>query len=193
MSSSLLLHKGFMKRVLNMMWNNIDVNMEADTIVAEKDGGVETHSLTATTKPELKGRVMKGHSSFAEVEPYVAFLFRHWDATARANPSFDGQAVQELLWRQWESAELGDQQRSAVETGTRKRKRQCEGEVVVADLVSQMLDSITEAKEVADQLIEELLDRVCPQKTCIVYDQMAETVLGNVKVAEVGLMEIRGE
>ena len=182
LSSSLLLRKGFMKKV----WNNIDLNMKADTIVAEK----ETH---ASTKPELKGRVMKGHSSFAEVEPYVAFLFHHWDKTARANPSFDGQAVQELLWRQWESAVLADQQRPRVEISTQKRKRECEGGVVVADLVSEMLDAITEAKEVADQLIEELLDRVCPQKTCIVYDHMAETVLGNVKVAELGLMEIRGE
>ena len=187
----------FCAKVLDMMWKNIDLKMKADTIVPEKEGDVETHALTATTK--LKGRVMKGHStaaqhsSLAEVEPYVAFLFHHWDNTVRANPTFDGQAVQELLWRQWESAELADQQRSGVEISTRKRKRECEGEVVVADLLSEMLNSITQAKEVADGLIEELLDRVCPKKTCIVYDQMAETVLGNVKVAELGLMEIRGE
>ena len=173
------------------MWNNFDCNIKADIIVAEKEGGVETHALTTTTKPGLK--VMKGHNSFAKVEPYVAFLFHHWDKTARTNPSFDGQAVQELLWQEWESAELADQQRSGVKISAQKKKREREDEGVVADMSSEMLNSITEAQEASDQLIEVLLDRVFPQKTRIFYDQMAETVLGDVKVAALGLMEIRGE
>ena len=154
--------------------------MKEDTIVAEKEGAVET---------------VKGHSSLA-VEPYVAFLFHHWDKTARENPSLDGQAVQELVWRRWESAEMAKNlQRSRVEASTRKRKRECESTalMVVANLLSEMLNSITEAEEVAAQMVEELLDRVCLQKRSIVYQHMAETVLGEVKVAELGLMEIRGE
>ena len=164
-----------------MVRNNIDLNMKEETIVAEKEGAVET---------------VKGHGSLAEIEPYIAFLFHHWDKTARENHSFDGQAVQELVWRRWESAEMAKNlQRSRVEVSTRKRKRECESAalIVVADLLSEMLNSITEAEDVAAQMVEELLDRVCPQKRSIVYQHMAETVLGEVKVAELGLMEIRGE
>ena len=163
--------------------------MKADNSVTEKEGLESRDALTATTKPELNGHVRKGHSSFAEVEPYVAFLFRHWDKIARANPDFDGQAVQELLWRRWVSLESTE---LANVLGSR-RKKDNEGAMVVAGLVSEMLDTITEAEEVADQLIEELVDRVCPQKKCNVYEHMAETVLGELKGAELGLLEIRGE
>ena len=167
------------------------LNMKADNIVTEKEGVESRDALTATTKPELKGSVTKGHS-FAEVEPYVAFLFCHWDKIARANPGFNGQAVQELLWRRWVSLKSAESTSWSI-ASRRTRKRNGEGAMVVADLVSEMLETISEAEEVADQLIEELLDRVCPQKKCIVFEQMAETVLGEVKEAELGLMEIRGE
>merc|ERR1719234_477279 len=136
----------------------------------------------------------KGYGSLSEVEPYVAYLFRHWDKTARLNPGFDGQAVQELLWQQWvslESAELASRQRSEVKMKAGKRRREREGAMVVTDLVSEMLDTITEAEDVASQLIEELLDRVCPRNKGIFFDHMAKTVLGELKGAELGLVEIK--
>ena len=189
-----------------MMRNAFDLNMKVDTTssshqkdkIVTENGGMESHALAAPTKPEYNGRSMKGkgHYSLSEVEPYVAFLFRHWDKTARVNPGFDGQAVQELLWRQWvslESAELASRKRSEVKMNTGKRRKESESVMVVADLVSEMLHSITEAEEVVCQLIEELLDRVCPLNKGIFYEHMAKTVLGEVKGAELGLMEIRGE
>jgi len=191
-----------------MMRNAFDLNMKVDTTssshqkdkIVTENGGMKSPALAAPTKPEYKGRSMKGkgHGSLSEVEPYVAFLFRHWDKTAKANPGFDGQAVQELLWRQWvslESVELANRQRSEVKMNTGKRRRESEGAMVVADLVSdlvsEMLHSITEAEDVASQLIEELLNRVCPRNKGIFYEHMAKTVLGEVKGAELGLMEIR--
>ena len=140
--------------------------------------------------------MLSRYGSLSEVEPYVAFLFRHWDKTARGNPSFDGQAVQELLWQQWgslESAELARRPRSEVKMNTGKRRKESESVMVVTDLVSEMLHSITEAEDVASQLIEELLDRVCPRNKGIFFDHMAKTVLGELKGAELGLVEIQGE
>ena len=71
-------------------------------------------------------------------------------------------------------------------------KRESEGWGVAAGLVSEMLNSVTEAEDVAKQLLEELLDRVCRQKDTV-YKHMAEAVLGEMKEAELGIMEIQGE
>ena len=183
---------------MNMKVDPTSSNPQEDKIVTE-NGGMESHALAAPTKPEYNGRSMKGkgYGSLSEVEPYVAFLFRHWDKTARVNPGFDGQAVQELLWQQWvslESTELANcRQRSEVKMSTGKRRKESESVMVVADLVSEMLHSITEAEDVASQLIEELLERVCPRNKGIFFDHMAKTVLGELKGAELGLVEIQGE
>ena len=86
---------------LNMKVDPTSSNPQEDKIVTE-NGGMECHALATPTKREYNGRSLKGkgYGSLSEVEPYVAFLFRHWEKTARVNPGFDGQAVQELLWQQ---------------------------------------------------------------------------------------------
>ena len=90
------------------------------------------------------------------------------------------------------SSELENQQRFQVEKNVSKMKRESEGWGVAAGLVSEMLNSVTEAEDVAKQLLEELLDRVCRKKDTV-YKHLAEAVLGEMKEAELGIMEIQGE
>ena len=123
-------------------------------------------------------RALKRSTTLFKVEPYVGFLFRHWEKIAKANPSFDGRAVQDLLWQQWVSLnaeELENRQRFQVDRKVRKRKRESEGWRVAAGLVS-----VTEAEGVAKQLLEELLDRVCRKKQTV---NMAEAASGEMKEA----------
>ena len=69
---------------------------------------------------------MEEWSRLCKVEPYYAFLFRHWEEFARANPGFNGEKVQELLWRRWSSLqdEVKSKQQKDNKTNVRKRRRE---------------------------------------------------------------------
>ena len=101
---------------------------------------------------------------FCKVEPYYAFLFHHWEETARANPGFNGDKVQELLWRRWSSLqdeEKSKQQKKDNKTNGKKRRREDESRKVAATLVAEILGAVTEAEEVACQLIDDVLEQIC--------------------------------
>ena len=102
---------------------------------------------------------MEEWSRLCKVEPYYAFLFRNWEETARANPGFNGEKVQELLWRRWSSLqdeEKSKQQKKDNKTNGKKRRREDESRKVAATLVAEILGAVTEAEEVACQLIRGL-------------------------------------
>ena len=69
---------------------------------------------------------MEEWSRLCKVEPYYFFLFRHWEEFARANPGFNGEKVQELLWRRWSSLqdEVKSKQQKDNKTNVRKRRRE---------------------------------------------------------------------
>ena len=94
---------------------------------------------------------MEEWSRLCKVEPYYFFLFRHWEEFARANPGFNGEKVQELLWRRWSSLqdEVKSKQQKDNKTNVRKRRREDESRNVAATLVAEILGAVTEAEEVA--------------------------------------------
>ena len=160
-----------MNEGVKIIKTTVPFDIKSNASMAEKKDE-ESYAQTYAT------RALKRSATLFKVEPYVGFLIRHWEKIAKANPSFDGRAVQDLLWQQWVSLnaeELENRQRFQVDRKVRKRKRVREGWRVAAGLVS-----VTEAEGVAKQLLEELLDRVCRKKQTV---NMAEAASGEMKEA----------
>ena len=146
------------------------------------------HSLSA----------MEEWSKFCKVEPYYAFLFHHWEETARANPGFNGDKVQELLWRRWSSLqdeEKSKQQKKDNKTNGKKRRREDESRKVAATLVAEILGAVTEAEDVAGQLIDDVLEQICCYQRRSNFEDIAKVVLGEAGKSELSLSESehRGE
>ena len=141
---------------------------------------------------------MEERSRLCKVEPYYAFLFRHWEETARANPGFNGEKVQELLWRRWSSMqdeENSKQQKKDKKKNGRKRGREDESRKVAATLVAEILGAVTEAEDVAGQLIDDLLEQICCYQRRSNFEDMARVVLEEAGRSELSLLESehRGE
>ena len=140
---------------------------------------------------------MEDWSRLCKVEPYYAFLFRHWEETARANPGFNGEKVQELLWRRWSSLqdEVKSKQQKDNKTNVRKRRREDESRKVAATLVYEILGAVTEAEDVACQLIDEVLEQICCYQRRSNFEDIAKVVLGEAGKSELSLSESehRGE
>ena len=140
---------------------------------------------------------MEEWSRLCKVEPYYAFLFRHWEETARANPGFNGEKVQELLWRRWSSLqdEVKSKQQKDNKTNVRKRRREDESRKVAATLVYEILGAVTEAEDVACQLIDEVLEQICCYQRRSNFEDIAKVVLGEAGKSELSLSESehRGE
>ena len=140
---------------------------------------------------------MEDWSRLCKVEPYYAFLFRHWEETARANPGFNGEKVQELLWRRWSSLqdEVKSKQQKDNKTNVRKRTREDESRKVAATLVAEILGAVTEAEDVAGQLIDDVLEQICCNQRRSNFEDMAKVVLGEAGKSELSLSESehRGE
>ena len=132
-----------------------------------------------------------------KVEPYYFFLFRHWEEFARANPGFNGEKVQELLWRRWSSLqdEVKSKQQKDNKTNVRKRRREDESRKVAATLVAEILGAVTEAEEVACQLIDDVLEQICCYQRRSNFEDMARVVLEEAGRSELSLLESehRGE
>ena len=132
-----------------------------------------------------------------KVEPYYFFLFRHWEEFARANPGFNGEKVQELLWRRWSSLqdEVKSKQQKDNKTNVRKRRREDESRNVAATLVAEILGAVTEAEEVACQLIDDVLEQICCYQRRSNFEDMARVVLEEAGRSELSLLESehRGE
>ena len=160
-----------MNEGVKIIKTTVPFDIKSNASMAEKKDE-ESYAQTYAT------RALKRSATLFKVEPYVGFLFRHWEKIVKANPSFDGRAVQDLLWQEWVSLnaeELENRQRFQVDRKVRKRKRESEGWRVAAGLVS-----VTEAEGVTKQLLEELLDRVCRKKQTV---NMAEAASGEMKEA----------
>ena len=140
---------------------------------------------------------MEEWSRLCKVEPYYFFLFRHWEEFARANPGFNGEKVQELLWRRWSSLqdEVKSKQQKDNKTNVRKRRREDESRKVAATLVAEILGAVTEAEDVAGQLIDDLLEQICCYQRRSNFEDIAKVVLGEVGKSELSLTdsEHRGE
>ena len=141
---------------------------------------------------------MEERSRLCKVEPYYAFLFRHWEETARANPGFKGEKVQELLWRRWSSMqdeENSKQQKKDKKKNGRKRGREDESRKVAATLVYEILGAVTETEDVAGQLIDDLLEQICCYQRRSNFEDMARVVLEEAGRSELSLLESehRGE
>ena len=132
-----------------------------------------------------------------KVEPYYFFLFRHWEEFARANPGFNGEKVQELLWQRWSSLqdEVKSKQQKDNKTNVRKRRREDESRNVAATLVAEILGAVTEAEEVACQLIDDVLEQICCYQRRSNFEDMARVVLEEAGRSELSLLESehRGE
>ena len=140
---------------------------------------------------------MEEWSRLCKVEPYYFFLFRHWEEFARANPGFNGEKVQELLWRRWSSLqdEVKSKQQKDNKTNVRKRRREDESRNVAATLVAEILGAVTEAEEVACQLIDDVLEQICCYQRRSNFEDIAKVVLGEAGKSELSLSESehRGE
>ena len=140
---------------------------------------------------------MEEWSRLCKVEPYYFFLFRHWEEFARANPGFNGEKVQELLWRRWSSLqdEVKSKQQKDNKTNVRKRRREDESRNVAATLVAEILGAVTEAEEVACQLIDDVLEQICCYQRRSNFEDIAKVVLGEVGKSELNMSESehRGE
>ena len=140
---------------------------------------------------------MEEWSRLCKVEPYYAFLFRHWEEFARANPGSNGEKVQELLWRRWSSLqdEVKSKQQKDNKTNVRKRRREDESRNVAATLVAEILGAVTEAEEVACQLIDDVLEQICCYQRRSNFEDMARVVLEEAGRSELSLLESehRGE
>ena len=140
---------------------------------------------------------MEEWSRLCKVEPYYFFLFRHWEEFARANPGFNGEKVQELLWRRWSSLqdEVKSKQQKDNKTNVRKRRREDESRKVAATLVAEILGAVTEAEEVACQLIDDVLEQICCYQRRSNFEDMARVVLEEAGRSELSLLESehRGE
>ena len=140
---------------------------------------------------------MEEWSRLCKVEPYYFFLFRHWEEFARANPGFNGEKVQELLWRRWSSLqdEVKSKQQKDNKTNVRKRRREDESRNVAATLVAEILGAVTEAEEVACQLIDDVLEQICCYQRRSNFEDIAKVVLGEAGKSELSLSdsEHRGE
>ena len=140
---------------------------------------------------------MEEWSRLCKVEPYYFFLFRHWEEFARANPGFNGEKVQELLWRRWSSLqdEVKSKQQKDNKTNVRKRRREDESRKVAATLVAEILGAVTEAEDVAGQLIDDLLEQICCYQRRSNFEDIAKVVLGEAGKSELSLSdsEHRGE
>ena len=140
---------------------------------------------------------MEEWSRLCRVEPYYVFLFRHWEEFARANPGFNGEKVQELLWRRWSSLqdEVKSKQQKDNKTNVRKRRREDESRNVAATLVAEILGAVTEAEEVACQLIDDVLEQICCYQRRSNFEDMARVVLEEAGRSELSLLESehRGE
>ena len=140
---------------------------------------------------------MEEWSRLCKVEPYYFFLFRHWEEFARANPGFNGEKVQELLWRRWSSLqdEVKSKQQKDNKTNVRKRRREDESRNVAATLVAEILGAVTEAEEVACQLIDDVLEQICCYQRRSNFEDMARVVLEEAGRSELSLLESehRGE
>ena len=140
---------------------------------------------------------MEEWSRLCKVEPYYFFLFRHWEEFARANPGFNGEKVQELLWRRWSSLqdEVKSKQQKDNKTNVRKRRREDESRNVAATLVAEILGAVTEAEDVAGQLIDDVLEQICCYQRRSNFEDMARVVLEEAGRSELSLLESehRGE
>ena len=140
---------------------------------------------------------MEEWSRLCKVEPYYFFLFRHWEEFARANPGFNGEKVQELLWRRWSSLqdEVKSKQQKDNKTNVRKRRREDESRNVAATLVAEILGAVTEAEDVAGQLIDDVLEQICCYQRRSNFEDIAKVVLGEAGKSELSLLESehRGE
>ena len=140
---------------------------------------------------------MEEWSRLCKVEPYYFFLFRHWEEFARANPGFNGEKVQELLWRRWSSLqdEVKSKQQKDNKTNVRKRRREDESRNVAATLVAEILGAVTEAEEVAGQVIDDVLEQICCYQRRSNFEDIAKVVLGEAGKSELSLsdLEHRGE
>ena len=141
---------------------------------------------------------MEERRRLCKVEPYYGFLFRHWEETARANPGFNGEEVQELLWRRWSSMqdeENSKQQKKDKKKNGRKRGREDESRKVAATLVYEILGAVTETEDVAGELIDDLLEQICCYQRRSNFEDIANVVLGEAGKSELSLSdsEHRGE
>ena len=81
------------------------------------------------------------------------------------------------------------QQKKDNKTNGEKRRREDESRKVAATLVAEILGAVTEAEEVACQLIDDVLEQICCYQRRSNFEDMAKVVLREAGVSEHSLLE----